>query len=58
MKVSDIEFNLLPTFLIKFEFNPLQPGVAFLYPLKTFRKPLGFLMFSGSVEKQYWTVMG
>ena len=35
-------------------FNPLHPGVAFWYPLKT---PIGFLMFSGGIEKQHWTVM-
>ena len=33
--------------------NPLQPGVAFLYPLKT-----GFLMFSGGIEKQQWAELG
>ena len=27
-------------------FNPLQPGVSFLYPLKT----SGFLMFSGDIN--------
>ena len=36
--------------------NPLQPGFAFLYPWKT--KPLGFLVFSGGIEKQHWAVMG
>ena len=34
--------------------NPLQPGVASLYPLKT----SGFLMFSGGREKQHRAVMG
>ena len=29
--------------------NPLQPGVAFLYPLKT---------LSGGIEKQHRAVMG
>ena len=29
-------------------FNPLQPFVAFLYPLK----------ISGGIEKQHWAVMG
>ena len=33
-----------------FAINPLQPGVAFLYPLKT-SENLGFLMFSGGIEK-------
>ena len=39
--------------------NPLQPNVAFPYPLKTSEnlKPLGFLMFSGGIEKQHWAVM-
>ena len=32
-------------------FNPLQPSVAFLYPLKTSEN--GFLMFSGAIEKQH-----
>ena len=27
--------------------SPLQPGVAYLYPLKT-----GFLMFSGDIDTQ------
>ena len=31
--------------------NPLQPGVAFLYPK-------GFLMFSGGIEKQHRAAMG
>ena len=39
-------------------FNPLQPSVAFLYPLKTSEKPKGFLMFSGVIEKQHQDVMG
>ena len=38
-------------------FNPLQPSVAFLYPLKTSEKPLDFLMFSGGIEKQHRAVM-
>ena len=29
-------------------FNPLQPGVTFLYPLKR----------SGGIEKQHWGLMG
>ena len=37
--------------------DPLQPGVAFLYPLKT-ENLKGFLMFfSGGIEKQHWAVM-
>ena len=39
--------------LLCYNFNRLQPGVAFL-PLKT----SGFLMFSGGIEKQYWALMG
>ena len=31
-----------------YNFNPLQPSVAL---------PYGFLMFSGSIEKQHWAVM-
>ena len=37
--------------------NPLQPGVAYLYPLKPIRKPIGFLMFSGDIDKQKRAVM-
>ena len=37
--------------------NPLQPGVAFLYPPKNIRKPKGFL-FSGGIEKQHRAVIG
>ena len=33
--------------------NPLQPGVAFLCPLKTSEN-----LFSGGIEKQHWPVMG
>ena len=36
--------------------NSLQPGVAYLQPLKTSKIPLGFLMFSRSIDKQ--AVMG
>ena len=39
-------------------FNPLQPGAAFLYPPDNIRKPLGFLVFSGSMEKQHRAAMG
>ena len=42
---------------LQISFNPLQPGVAFLYPLKT-SNPEGFLGFSGGIEKQHQTVMG
>ena len=40
-----------------YEINPLQSGVAFLYPPENIRKPLSFL-FSGGIEKQHRTVMG
>ena len=35
--------------------NPLHSRVAFLYLLKT-SENLGFLMFSGGIEKQHWTL--
>ena len=34
--------------------NPLEFGVAYLY----LKKPLGFLMFSGGIDKQHRAVMG
>ena len=37
--------------------NLLEPGVAYLYPLKI-RKPKGFLMFSWGIDKQHWALMG
>ena len=47
------------TFAGEVTFNPLQPSVAFLcIPPNNIRKPKGFLMFSGSIEKQHWAVMG
>ena len=39
-------------------FNPLQLGVAFLYPTENIRKPLGLLMFLGGIEKSGRAVMG
>ena len=42
----------------KIYFNPLQHGVAFLYPLKTSEKPKGFMILSGGIEKQHQAVMG
>ena len=45
-------------YLASFFFNPLQPGVVCLYRPENIRKPLGFLMFSGGVEKQHQAVMG
>ena len=37
-------------------FNPLQTGVAHLYPPEN-RKPEGFLMFSGGIDMQHGAVM-
>ena len=37
--------------------NPLQPG-CFSIPPENIRKPKGFLMFSGGIEKQHRAVMG
>ena len=53
-------FRFSSIFVILFycQFNPLQPGVAFLYPPENIRKPKGFLMFSGGIEKQHRAVMG
>ena len=44
-KMVEHMFKFLQQFLQ--DFNPLQPGVAFIYPLKT----------SGGIEKQHWTVV-
>ena len=38
-------------------FNPLEPSVAYLHSLKTSEKPLGFLMFSGGIDKQNQALM-
>ena len=38
--------------------NPLQPGVAYLYPPENIRKPKGFRMFSGGIDKQQRVAMG
>ena len=40
---------MFPDSEIAEQFTPLQPGVAFLYPMK---------MFSGVIAKQHWAVMG
>ena len=47
-------YNSVMIYQYQVSFHPLQPGVAFLYPLKT----SGFLMFSGGIEKQRRDVMG
>ena len=39
-------------------FNPLHPGVAFLYPLKTLEDLKVFWCFQGDIEKQHRAVMG
>ena len=50
---------LLSTAILRvFKVNPLQPGVANLYPPENIREPKGFLMFSGGKDKQHWDVMG
>ena len=38
--------------------NSFQPTVALLYPLKTPKKPLGFLMFSRGIVIKHWAEMG
>ena len=38
-------------------FNQLQPDVAYLYPLKT-SENIGFMMFSGHMDKQHRAVIG
>ena len=41
---------------LEIRINPLQPGVAYLYPLSI--PPLSFLMFSeGIIDKQHPAVM-
>ena len=44
--------NLKVTCSDKNFLNPLQPGIAYLYPLKT-SENLGFLMFSGGINKKH-----
>ena len=39
--------------LMIFFLNPLQPLCCFSIPPENIRKPLGFLMFSGGIEKQH-----
>ena len=40
---------------LEIRINPLQPGVAYLYPLSI--PPLSFLMFSEGIDKQHPAVM-
>ena len=37
--------------------NPLQPGVAFLHPLKTSENLKVFWCFQGGIDKQHQAVM-
>ena len=41
---------------LKLAINPLESSVTYLYPLKNIRKPLGFLMFSGGIDKKHLAV--
>ena len=54
---SKFIFELLNLSDIVAAFNSLQPGVAYLYPLKT-SEPKCFLMFSEGIDKQRQVVMG
>ena len=38
--------------------NLFVPNAPFPYPLKTKKKPQGFLMFSGGRERVHWERMG
>ena len=40
-----------------YSFNPLQPGVAYLYPLKASENLEVFYVFRG-IDKQHRAVMG
>ena len=40
--------------MVRSDISPLQPGVAYLHPMKTSEN----LMFSGGIDKQQWAVMG
>ena len=37
--------------------HPFSTNVALLYPVKTLKKPGGFLMFSGDIEVEDWLNM-
>ena len=56
--LSERKFTYLLTYLFVYinNFNPLQSGAAFLYPLKTLGDVNG--MFSGGTEKLHRAVMG
>ena len=61
LETNDLTVNYSRVSVMKLKqglsISPLQPCVAYLYPLKT-SKPKGFLMFSGCIDKQHWAVMG
>ena len=42
---------------VDFLINPLEPGIAYLYSLKISENSLGFLIFSGGIDKQRRAVM-
>ena len=51
-------FNFLSLYSIilrNVSFNPLQPGVVYLYPPENIKKPYGL---EGGIEKQHRVVMG
>ena len=56
--LSERKFTYLLTYLFVYinNFNPLQSGAAFLYPLKTLGDVNG--MFLGGTEKLHRAVMG
>ena len=37
---------------------PITAWYCISIPLENIKKPEGFLMFSGGIEKQHWAVMG
>ena len=39
-------------------FRNIAARFCFSIPREDIRKPKGFLMFSGGIEKQHWAVMG
>ena len=56
-KIVIIETEMF-CFIERLPLNPLQPGVAYLYPLKTSEKTLGFLMFTECIDKHHRAVVG
>ena len=47
ISIQQLSFKLQKMKKMNVSFNPLQPGIAFLYPL----------MFQGGIEKQHQPVM-